>query len=145
MASQPPREGPSEEELAAYLSQLRDAPLTDLIAQAVAMLVNAAQVKLGLADGRALIDATAAVVEAAGERIDEGFRREVDGILDQLRMAQVEAEQQLAPGPGGGAMGTGGEEAGDDGRSGDAASSPGPSQQEPGSAPSRLWVPPGAS
>ncbi|MBW3664011.1 MAG: hypothetical protein KY469_12990 [Actinobacteria bacterium] len=144
MAAQPPREGPSDEELAAYLGQLREAPVTDLIAQAVAMLVNAAQVKLGLPDGRTLIDATAAIMEAAGDGVEDSFRREVEGIVNQLRVAQVEAEQQVAASPGGGAQSPSPGEAPIGGS--DAASVPSETEQRgTGSAGSRLWVPPGAS
>lgn len=150
MSSQRPSEGgPSEAELQAYLSQLREAPLTDLVAQAVAMLVNAAQVKLGLPDGRTLIDVTAAVLDAAGARVDGGFRQEVDGILNQLRVAQVEAEQHLAGE-------SAGEDEAEDPTDADArAAAPEPpppaTPPGPGAGPassggaSRLWVPPGAS
>lgn len=146
MAAQPPREGPSDEELAAYLGQLREAPVTDLIAQAVAMLVNAAQVKLGLPDGRTLIDATAAIMEAAGDGVDESFRSEVEDIVNQLRVAQVDAEQQLAATPAEGAPSPSPGEPPTEGGGSDVASPPqGTEQRGSGSAGSRLWVPPGAS
>lgn len=134
-----PTDGPSEEELRAYLGQLRQAPVTDLIAQAVAMLVNAAQVKLGLDDGRTLIDVTAAVAEAAGDRLDPEFRGELDGVLNQLRLAQVEAEGQLA-----GAGGPGDEAPAEapPPPPKPAAAPPPASSSDPGS---RLWVPPGSS
>lgn len=152
-SQQPPGSGPSEAELQAYLSQLREAPVTDLVAQAVAMLVNAAQVKLGLPDGRTLIDVTAAVVQAAGDRIDGGFRQEVESIVKQLQMAQVEAEQHLAPGA---AQASEADATTAEGEAGaeDAvppaepprAAPPPPSGTQPpqGGGGSRLWVPPGA-
>ena len=52
---------PTEEEIRAYLSQLREAPVDQVLAEVVNALLNAAQVKLGRRDGRLLIDTVAAV------------------------------------------------------------------------------------
>ena len=84
----------SEEELKAYLGQLREAPVTEVVAQTVSVLLNAAQVKLGRPDGRALIDVVAAIRDAAEEAVDDRLVSELDNALSQLRMAQVEAEKQ---------------------------------------------------
>ncbi|MDX1657879.1 MAG: hypothetical protein R3343_03575 [Nitriliruptorales bacterium] len=92
-----PRQELSEEELKAYLGQLREAPLTDVVAQTVSVLLNAAQVKLGRPDGRTLIDIVAAIRDTAGDALEEGLVSELDNVLNQLRMAQVEAENQSAP------------------------------------------------
>lgn len=134
MSDDPGQQQISEEELRAYLSQLRDAPLTDVVAQTVSILLNAAQVKLGRPDGRALIDIVAAVRDAARDQLDERLVEELDNALTQLRMAQVEAEA------GGGAPTA--PPSGDTGAEAPPSQGPGPdSSSQGGDAGSRLWVP----
>ncbi|HEX2028255.1 MAG TPA: hypothetical protein VHF25_09685 [Nitriliruptorales bacterium] len=52
---------PTEEELRAYLAQLRQADANDIVSQVFSMVASAAEVKLGRRDGRLLIDVAAAV------------------------------------------------------------------------------------
>lgn len=146
---------PSEEEIRAYLSQLREAPVDQVLAEVVNALLNAAQVKLGRRDGRLLIDTVAAVTETVRGHVPDELTTQLDQALTQLRLAQVEGEQQVAQ-----AAASGQQE------SGDLATDPGqddpvstgagepaagttdqapPSAPQPppagGSAASRLWVP----
>lgn len=88
--------GYSEEELAAELGRLREAPLDEVLAQVMSLLANAAQVKLGRRDGRALIDLTAALVQQVRDYAHPQLVGQLDEILPQLQMAQVEAEKELA-------------------------------------------------
>lgn len=89
---------PSQEELHAYLEQLRSAPAEEIVVQAYSLLGTGAEVKLGRADARLLIDAMAGLVQAAGPRLGELAPRMRSG-LAQLQMAQVEAERQAPDGP----------------------------------------------
>ena len=142
---------PSEEEIRAYLSQLREAPVDQVIAEVVNALLNAAQVKLGRRDGRLLIDTVGAVTETVRGHVPNDLTTQLDQALTQLRLAQVEGEQQVAQ-----AAASGQREAGDlaadpgqgapasDGGSGAAPPPDQPASQPPpagGSAASRLWVP----
>lgn len=118
-------EQPSEEEVQAYLSQLREAPVEQVVAEVLSALLNAAQVKLGRADGRLLLDLSAGTVDAARDQLPAELTDQVDEALAQLRVAQVEAENELkgeAPAP--------------------AAEAGGPSAPASAADPaSRLWVP----
>jgi hypothetical protein len=87
---------PSQEEVQAYLEQLRGAPVDQVVAEVASALVNAAQVKLGRQDGRLLIDLTAALADTGRDRLDADLTEQLDQATTQLRMAQVEAEQQVA-------------------------------------------------
>lgn len=89
-------EGPSEEEVRQYLAQMRSAPADQVLAELVQGLLNAAQVKLGRNDARLLLDATAAMADAVRGRVDEQLLGQVDQALSQLRLAQVEAEREVA-------------------------------------------------
>lgn len=93
---------PTEEELRAYLEQLRGADPAELLVQAYRLLGTGAEVKLGRTDARVLIDAMAAMVEAvAGQLPAELVTQMRDGV-GQLQMAQVQAEREGASGSGGG-------------------------------------------
>lgn len=89
-------EGPSEEEVRQYLAQMRSAPADQVLAEVVQGLLNAAQVKLGRNDARLLLDATAAMADAVRGQVDEQLVGQVDQALSQLRLAQVEAEREVA-------------------------------------------------
>jgi murein L,D-transpeptidase YcbB/YkuD len=89
------QEQPSEEEVRAYLAQLRQANVGEIIAQAFSMLASGAEVKLGRRDARLLIDTTAAVVGAAKDALDERIVEQMNNAVNQLRLAQVDAEKQL--------------------------------------------------
>lgn len=146
---------PSEEEIRAYLSQLREAPVDQVLAEVANALLNAAQVKVGRRDGRLLIDALVAMTDAVRGHAAEELTTQLDEALTQLRMAQVEGEQQVAQAAAGGEAETGdlasdpGGEAdtappADGGEQADQPSQQAPPQQQPsqgGSAASRLWVP----
>lgn len=143
---------PTEEELRQYLGEMRQAHVGEIVAQVVSALLNGAQVKLGRRDARLLIDLAAGINEEAGPHLDQQFSDEVTQVLGQLRMAQVEAEEELgklresgqAPpeandvGPAGTAP-EGADEAAGQGNAGDRPSTPPPGSQE--SAASRLWTP----
>jgi hypothetical protein len=138
---------PSEEEVRAYLAQLRQAPAEQVIAEVLSGLLNAAQVKVGRKDGRLLLDLSAGVVDGAREHLSDELTDQVDEVLGQLRMAQVEGEREVAN-----AAEQGQQEPNDLGAEEQAApqtgqgaadapppASPPPSQQQPGG--SRLWTP----
>lgn len=142
---------PSEEEVRAYLSQLREAPVDQVLAEVVNALLNAAQVKLGRRDGRLLIDTVAAVTEAVRGHVPEELTTQLDQALTQLRLAQVEGEQQVAQAAASGQPESGdlatdpgeGEPAapGAGPAAGPAAQAPPQPPSEGGSAASRLWIP----
>ena len=92
MSDAGPQQQITEEELQAYMAQLREAPLDDVVAQTIQLLLNAAQVKLGRPDGRTLIDIVAAIRDTAADQLDQRLVQELDSALSQLRLAQVEAE-----------------------------------------------------
>lgn len=86
---------PSEEEVRQYLAQLRQAPAEQVIAEVLSGLLNAAQVKVGRRDGRLLIDLSASVMEEVREHVSDDLTGQVDEVIGQLRMAQVEGEQEV--------------------------------------------------
>lgn len=87
---------PTDEEMRAYLGQLRQAPLAEVIAQAISMLANASQVKMGRRDARLLIDATAQLADGVRDHLGTELATEADQVIQQLRLGQVEAEKELA-------------------------------------------------
>jgi hypothetical protein len=142
-----PGEQPSEEEIRAYLSQLRGAPAEQVVAEVISALLNAAQVKLGRRDGRLLLDLAVGVIDGAREHLSAELTQQVDQVLAQLQVAQVEAEREVAA-----AAEQGHQEPGDLGsepaEAPDAAASPPsgdasevPPRQDPPAGGSRLWVP----
>jgi hypothetical protein len=157
MSEPPSAQGPqgevSEEELRAYIGQMRQTPAEQLIADVFSALANGAQVKLGRRDARLLIDLAALLPERAGEHLEQRVRQEMTQVITQLRMAQVDAEKQLAQAR---AAGQEIDEA-NDLASGPSASAPSadapaasqqsppprqqPPQQSQGQAASRLWIP----
>jgi hypothetical protein len=141
---------PSEEEIRAYLGQLRQAPAEQVLAEVLSGLLNAAQVKVGRRDGRLLIDVSASLIDQVREHLSEDLTSQVDEVVGQLRMAQVEGERELES-----ARAQGHEEHNDLGqeRSEPGAApaeepeqppaSPPPSSPQPGQGGSRLWTPGG--
>lgn len=87
---------PSEEEMRAYLEQLREADAAGLVAEAFNLLATGAQVKLGRPDARALIDSLAAMVQAAGSALPPQLVEQMNSGIGQLQMAQVQAERDAA-------------------------------------------------
>lgn len=93
--SDPRQQGqPSQEEMQAYIEQLRAADPSEIVAQAFTMLGTGAELKLGRPDARVLIDAVAALVDAVGDRVTDELRSGMESGLAQLQQAQVQAEQQ---------------------------------------------------
>jgi hypothetical protein len=150
---------PTEEEVRAYLGQLRAAPVDQVVAEVASALLNAAQVKLGRRDGRLLLDLVGDVAERTRPHLPAELTSQVDEALNQLRLAQVEAEREVAAaaqqghvepddlGAQGGAPAAG-SDAGAASEQGSEQTPPpqeAPRQQPPqqpgGSAASRLWVP----
>jgi hypothetical protein len=148
---------PTEEEVRAYLGQLRAAPVDQVVAEVASALLNAAQVKLGRRDGRLLLDLAADLAERTRGVLPDELTGQVDQALTQLRLAQVEAEKEVAAaaqqghvepddlggGPGAAAAPTPPADAGTGDQSGSPATPPPPRQDPPsgGGAGSRLWVP----
>ena len=136
---------PSEEEVRAYLSQLREAPVEQVLAEVSSALLNAAQVKLGRSDARLLIDLSAGLADGARAALSDDLSKQLDDALAQLRLAQVEAEQQVQAS--GEAESNDISDAAADAakREGDAPSGGQPGSSGPagsgGAAGSRLWVP----
>jgi hypothetical protein len=87
---------PSEEEVRAYLGQLRAAPADQVLAEVFSGLLNAAQVKVGRRDARLLLDATAALLAEVRAVLPQELVTQLDDVLSQLRMAQVQAEPEVA-------------------------------------------------
>ncbi|MBW3658762.1 MAG: hypothetical protein KY457_09000 [Actinobacteria bacterium] len=157
MSQQMPPGGrePTEEELRQYLGEMRQGHVGEIVAQVVSALLNGAQVKLGRRDARLLIDLAAGVNDAAGPHLDEEFSAEVTQVLTQLRMAQVEAEEELAKlqasgqappeandvGPSGGTSGQAARPPGDAGSPGAGGQQGGARPASEPSAASRLWTP----
>jgi len=139
--SQADGQQPSEEEVRAYLGQLRVAPVEQVVAEVASALLNAAQVKLGRNDGRLLLDMVATLADQGRSQLPAELTDQLDQALSQLRLAQVEAEREVAQ-----AASQGHVEEGDLGygpaaeSEGDAPAGETPAPQ-PGAAASRLWVP----
>ncbi|MBY5163783.1 hypothetical protein [Salsipaludibacter albus] len=87
---------PSEEEVRQYLAQMRGAPVEQVLAEVLQGLLNAAQIKLGRRDGRLLLDTATALVEQSRPALSSDLAGQVDEALSQLKMAQVEAEKEVA-------------------------------------------------
>lgn len=87
---------PSEEELRAYLGQLRESPVAQVVTEVVSALLNAAQVKLGRRDARVLLDLVATVTDQSRPHLPGQVATQVDEVLAQLRLAQVTAEGEVA-------------------------------------------------
>jgi hypothetical protein len=85
---------PSQEEMRAYLEQLRAADPVGLLAEAFNLLATGAQVKLGRPDARVLIDAMAGMVQAAGAQVPGEVSKQMNEGIAQLQMAQVQAEKE---------------------------------------------------
>jgi hypothetical protein len=139
---------PSPEELQAYLEQLRAADVTEVVAQAFNMLGTGANVKLGRADARVVIDALDALTNAVDGRIDPGVMSQMRSGLAQLKTAQVEAEREEAAHQAGGPAPGEAPGAPASGAADQAPSSPPPGSPQPAGQPGgeqkmtdRLWIP----
>lgn len=142
---------PSDEEMRALLAQMRDAPVEGVLVEVVNALLQAAQVKLGRADARLLIDAVAAVAATLEGRADPQLVAQLGEAVTQLRLAQVEAEGAASDGPAAAGPAAGDAPTAPAGQDGhgpapSAPAQPGPaatpgSAPDPGGRASRLWVP----
>jgi hypothetical protein len=83
---------PSEEEIRAYLQQVREADPAAIVVQSFQMLGEGAQVKLGRRDARVLIDSMAGITEAVADSLPEELVGQMREGVRQLQSAQVEAE-----------------------------------------------------
>ena len=131
----------TEEQLREYLSQLREAPAEQIVAELLSSTLNAAQAKLGRRDARLLIDLSTVMMDHVRRHVSGDLATQVDNVLQQLRLGQVRAE----------------ESAGDHPEPNDLAEAPPPPSAEPGvqeatspppppsagpsRPPSSLWVP----
>ncbi|HUH07445.1 MAG TPA: hypothetical protein VML96_06520 [Egibacteraceae bacterium] len=131
---------PSEEELRAYMEQLRSVDPAEIVAQAFSMLASAAQVKLGQPDARVLIDSLAGIVDATQGKVEARLSEGMRAAVGQLQTAQVQAEGEhgLSARPEPGAAEAGQPAAGDAPPAGPRTSEPPPSAQR---ATDRLWIP----
>ena len=86
---------PSEEQMRQAMGQMRATPVDQFVAGALQELLTAAQVKMGRNDGRLLLDLVAVLNDAARGQIDDQLTGQVDDALQQLRMAQVQAEREI--------------------------------------------------
>lgn len=90
--SDPTREQPTEEDIRAYLTQLREVPAAALIVQAFELFANAAQAKLGTDEARVLIDASERLIAGTEAQLEDAHPQIVS-LIGQLKMAQVQAER----------------------------------------------------
>jgi hypothetical protein len=97
---------PTEEELRAYLLELRQADPAEFVMQAVNILVTGAQAKIGMPDGRMLIDALSGLVDGASTGLPQELAAALGTAVVQLQTAQVQAEAQLGGAPAAPADGT---------------------------------------
>ncbi|HEY8339831.1 MAG TPA: hypothetical protein VIK95_08190 [Egibacteraceae bacterium] len=137
---------PTEEEMRAYLQALRDAEVSDLLAQACSLLATGAEVKLGRPDARPLIDGLSALVDATARALPSALVERLRQQIAQLKIAQVQleneaAEQQAA---GAGQQQTAGAAAASSGSASAAGQTAGRSSQPPQQErkmTDRLWIP----
>lgn len=92
--SDPRNDGPSEEELRAYLEQLRAAQPVEVVVQSFGILATAAEVKLGRSDARVLIDGMVALLDATADHLSAEIVTRMRETVSQLQMAQVQAERE---------------------------------------------------
>ena len=88
--------GTSDEEVRAFVEQLRSAPAEQVIAEVFSTLLTAAEVKLGRRDARLFIDLCTSVLEDAGRYVSDELGKQVEKALGQLRLGQVSAESQMS-------------------------------------------------
>jgi hypothetical protein len=88
--------GLSEDEVRAYVEKLRTAPADQLLVELLFTALNAAQVKLGRNDARLFIDFSGMLVDHLREYLPDDAVGQADQALGQLRLAQVQAEGEVA-------------------------------------------------
>ena len=92
--SDPRTNGPSEDELRAYLEQLRAAQPVEVVVQSFGILATAAEVNIGRSDARVLIDGMSALLDATAQRMPSEIVTRMRQTISQLQMAQVQAERE---------------------------------------------------
>jgi hypothetical protein len=89
----------TEEQLREYLSQLREAPAEQIVAELLSSTLNAAQAKLGRRDARLLIDLSTVMMDHVRRFVSGDLATQVDNVLQQLRLGQVRAEESAGQTP----------------------------------------------
>lgn len=89
---------PTTEDVRTYLEQLRPVPAINVLPDVFSSTLMAAQAKLGRHDARLLIDTTTLILNHVRPYLTDQSATQFDQILNQLRMAQVQAEQSGASG-----------------------------------------------
>ena len=84
------------DDAAEYARRLRALPVDRVVGDFLFSMLSAAQVKLGRRDARLLIDVAAVAHEHARPHLSADVTRQVDQALGQLRMGQVNAENQAS-------------------------------------------------
>ncbi|WP_129662521.1 hypothetical protein [Phytoactinopolyspora endophytica] len=87
---------PSSEDIRKYLEQLRPVPADQVLAETLSSTLTAAQAKLGRYDARLLIDTAGLIFTHARGYLNDEAAKQFEQVLNQLRMAQVQAEQRSA-------------------------------------------------
>jgi hypothetical protein len=135
-----PESGLTEDDVRQYVEKLRSTPAQQILTEMMFTSLNSAQVKLGRKDARLFIDLTALMRERLGDYLPDDIGPQVDQALGQLRLAQVQAEREVAA--------AAEPESGDIDRAptgivgpADAAASEQPGSTPPSSGSSTLWVP----
>ncbi|HSJ44663.1 MAG TPA: hypothetical protein VK923_08290 [Euzebyales bacterium] len=137
--SDPMTDGPTEEEMRAYLESLRAAQPVEIIVQSFGIMATAAEVKLGQPDARVLIDGMGALLDATAGSMPGEIVDRMRQTIQQLQLAQVRAERAGT----GDTTATG--EAAPADQAAEQPSGQAPPQQQPeqprSDAASRLWIP----
>jgi hypothetical protein len=131
--SDPMTDGPTEEEMRAYLESLRAAQPVEIIVQSFGIMATASEVKLGQPDARVLIDGMGALLEATAGNMPDEIVDRMRQTVQQLQLAQVQAEREAA-----GAPAATDQAQADPEREQAAGSAP---QRPESDAASRLWIP----
>jgi hypothetical protein len=92
----PETSGITEDEVREYVEKLRSTPAQQIVVEMLFNAVNAAQVKLGRKDARLFIDLSALLVERLSAYLPDEAAAQVEQALGQLRLAQVQAEGEVA-------------------------------------------------
>lgn len=135
--SDPMTDGPTEEQMRAYLENLREAQPVEIVVQAFGLLATASEIKLGRVDARVLIDGMAALLEATAGRMPDEIVDRMQQTVAQLQMAQVQTERDVAAAEA--------DEVGEGGQAQPSAQPPTAGQQEQQQpredVTNRLWIP----
>ncbi len=90
--------GLPDEQTLQMIQQLRAAPAEQLLTEFFSTLANTAQIKLGRRDARLFIDLCAQTLDYTRPYLATELARQIDDVLNQLRLAQVSAESEVAAG-----------------------------------------------